>query len=104
MTRITFTPGAAARIAAAVVAVENQRPAASPLSFERVDTPKRVFRMGTFTGSWSLGGQKVVTLLNSTRTVTASNLFAQVGDNTNTARACAIAKDGATWYLIAARC
>ena len=70
---------------------------------------QKVFRVCTFTGSWSKNTLKTVTFLGVTttpNTVSASNLFANVAGVTvtSTTKNCAIAKDGTAWYLIAAEC
>ena len=99
-----FTRESAERIANVVRAAELASPAARPLSFERVDYVKnsKVFRVCTFTGAWSIGGTKTVTLKNRTNTpntLTAINLFLPV-PAPSAATDCAIAKDGTAWYLI----
>jgi hypothetical protein len=66
----------------------------------------KVFRVCTFTGSWSINATKTVTFRGVTatpNTVTAVNLFAAI-ESSSSARNCAIAKDGTAWYLIAAEC
>jgi hypothetical protein len=66
----------------------------------------KTFRICTFTGSWSINGEKVVTFRNQTttpNTVAAVNLFASIAAGSSS-RNCAIAKDGTAWYLIAAQC
>jgi len=99
-----FTRESAERIANVVRAAELASPAARPLSFERVDTPKqRLFRVCTFTGAWSIGDTKTVTFKNQTatpNTVAAVNLFFPFSAATNATTDCAIAKDGTAWYLI----
>jgi hypothetical protein len=70
---------------------------------------KAAFRVATFTGSWSINGEKTVTFRNQTttpNTVSATNLFASITGSTSSVsiRNCAIAKDGTAWYLIAAQC
>jgi hypothetical protein len=65
------------------------------------------FRVGDFTGTWTVDTDKAVILRGVTatpNTVVARNLFATISGGTATSTACAIARDGATWYLIAARC
>jgi len=69
----------------------------------------KVFRMCTFTGTWSVDTDKTLTFRGVTatpNTVVATNLFATVGGSTNTTTLvpCAIAREGTAWYLIAARC
>ena len=80
---------------------------AIPTRFERIQSP--VFRICTFTGAWSKASDKTVTFRGVTstpNTVSATNLFAAIAGvtATSTSRACAIARDGTAWYLIAAEC
>lgn len=107
---VTFTYGAAQRIASAVRKVEIGDRAGGALSFERVydelPTTKKTFRMCTFTGAWSKNSLKTVTFRGVTttpNTVSANNVFAELQGGT-AALNCAIAKDGTAWYLIAAEC
>jgi len=100
-----FTRESAERIANVVRAAELASPAARPLSFDRVDTPQkqRLFRVCTFTGSWSINDTKTVTFKNQTatpNTVSAVNLFFPFSAATNATTDCAIAKEGTAWYLI----
>jgi hypothetical protein len=98
-----FTRESAERIANVVRAAELASPAARPLSFDRVDTPKpRLFRVCTFTGTWSIGATKTVTFKYQTttpNTVSAVNLFFPFPAPAS-ATDCAIAKDGTAWFLI----
>ena len=60
-----------------------------------------------FTGAWSKNAVKMVTLLvNTTETVSATNIFSNVAapQSGATFRKCAIAKEGTAWILIAAEC
>jgi len=101
--RTSFTPGSAKRIADVVRKVEQQRPEGVPLSFDRIDYVKKakVFRVCTYTGSWSKNSVKTVTFkyaTNTPNTVSATNLFFPI---TGTAGGdCAVAKDGTAWFLI----
>ena len=102
--RVTFTKPAAERIAKVVRAVEGGDRDAGPLSFGNrgVAGNPKLFRVCTFTGAWSIGGTKTVTLKNRTNTpntLTAINLFLPV-PAPSAATDCAIAKDGTAWYLI----
>jgi hypothetical protein len=54
--------------------------------------------MATFSGAWSRGASRTVTLRGSTTTITATNLLLDVPSAGN--RNCAVAKDGTAWYLI----
>lgn len=64
------------------------------------------FRIGTFDGAWNQGAYNDVTLTSSatSATVEALNLFADVNDAGDSGVNCAIARDGAVWYLIASEC
>lgn len=101
--RVDFTRGAAERIAAVVRQVEGGNRDGAPLKFRKVDTDGGVksFRIGTFSGAWSVGDTKTVTFkyrTNTPNTVTAINLFLDLpSDGT---KDCAIAKDAGTWHLI----
>lgn len=107
--RITFTSDSADRIAKVVRIVEagNRDTGALPTSPRfSGGSAKPVFRMATFTGSWNIDAFKTVTFRDQTatpNTASAINLFANL-TAASSARACAIAKDGTAWYLIAARC
>lgn len=107
--RVDFTKGAAERIARVVVRVENGGRDGSPLTFGRaLDAPAnaKTFRMATFTASWNIDTTHVVTLLDSTVTVTARNVFSDVSVSTSfaTTAYCALGRDMGTWFLLAARC
>lgn len=80
-----------------------------PTRFEDVQRPAmKTFRICTFTGTWSIDTDRVVTFRGVTttpNTVLATNLFSDVGGGgSETSNPCAIARDGTAWYLIAARC
>lgn len=100
---VKFSRQSAQRIAAAVRHVEQGSRIQPGVEFEHPIPPAKVFRICTFTGTWSKGDAHTVTFLNQTSTVSALNLFATVGTATAT-RNCAVAKDGTAWYLIAAEC
>lgn len=108
---VAFTRDAADRIAAAVRKVEIGDRSGGAISFDRVWdeqwVPRRkVFRVATFTGAWSIDGTKTVTFRNQTttpNTVSATNLFLPLPDGGTSARDCAIAKDGTAWYLFQAK-
>lgn len=66
----------------------------------------KVFRICTFTGAWAIGEAKNIRLKfvpGATNTVNATNLFASVPAPAGTGD-CAIAREGASWFLIAAVC
>lgn len=96
-----FDLGSAARVARVVRTIEQQYPRARPLVFDGVPPgPRRVFRIGTFSGAWSKGSNKTVTFAGSQITATVTNLFAPVPGSGD----CAIARNGTAWFLIAAEC
>jgi hypothetical protein len=95
-----------------IATVDGQELAIAPTRiqtrFEEVQYPQqKIFRVGTFTGAWTLNGTNTVTLpvtgSTSVTTVTATNLFASI-TTASSSRNCGIAKDGTAWYLIAAQC
>lgn len=106
--RVTFTPRSAQRIADAVLQVEaGDRQNKGVMFGAPPYAPEKLFRMCTFTGSWSKNALKVVTFKyqsTTPNTTQASNLFAAISNTATTAMTCAIAKEGTAWYLIAAEC
>lgn len=110
--RIVFTRRSADRIANAVRTVEGLQDPAAGLTFEgprTQDSRSRggVFRMCTFSGTWNIDTAKTLVFRGVTstpNTVVAYNLFSSLAASTATDRACAIARDGTAWYLVAARC
>jgi hypothetical protein len=103
---VSFTRGAADRIAKVVRTVERGDTSAEGLRFGRPvgGEGAKSFRICTFTGSWSIDATKTVTFKNQTttpNTVSAVNLFWPVPDSGE--RDCAIAKDGTAWYLLVPR-
>jgi hypothetical protein len=108
---VTFSRQSAQRIAKVVRTVEAGNRDQPGIRF---DHPQpgiggRMFRMATFTGSWTIDAQKVVTFLNQTttpNTVSAYNVFATISGSTATSafKHVAVAKDGTAWYAIAAEC
>lgn len=108
--RVTFTRGAAERIADAVREVEagdrDGMPWRVSPRLAGSGSPK-LFRICTFTGSWTKNTAKVVTFKYQTstpNTATATNLFATVANTATNTVNCAIARDGTAWFLIAAEC
>jgi hypothetical protein len=103
--RVTFTRGAADRIARVVRSVEAGDRGQGGIEFGYRPAPasNKTFRIATFTGTWSIGGTKTVTFkYGTTATAVATNLFA--GVTATSTVDCAVAKDGTAWFLIAARC
>jgi hypothetical protein len=103
--RVTFTKPAAERIAKVVRAVEGGDRDVGPLTFgARIGgVSGKLFRVATFTGSWSINATKTVTFKNQTatpNTVAAVNLFFPVTSTAAGNTDCAIAKDGTAWFLI----
>ena len=104
--RVSFTRPAAERIGKAVRLVEAGDRDLGPSEWG----PRggnggsaKVFRVGTFTGAWSIGSANTVTFRNVTttpNTVTAINLFFPVTSTTEPTVNCGIARDGTAWYLI----
>jgi hypothetical protein len=103
--RVTFTKPAAERIGKVVRQVEAGDRDLGPLEWgpRGGAASGKVFRVCTFTGAWAINTSKTVTFLGVTSTVSATNLFAAIPAR-GSARNCAIAKDGTSWYLIAAEC
>lgn len=108
--RVTFTSGSAERIAKVVRIVESgNSDATGYVAPPRLQGGGKFFRMARFTGTWFISSSKTVTFYNQTstpNTVVAENIFATISGSTSTSvfRYCAIAKDGGSWYLIAASC
>ena len=97
--RVTFTRPAAERIAKTVRAVEAGDRSQPGIEFGSVPgVSTKTFRMGTFTGEWSIGSAKTVTFRGSTATVAATNLFWPIPGGPQ--RNCSIARDGTAWYLL----
>lgn len=106
---VTFSHGAAQRIAKAVRVVEAGDRNQPPITFNHQipGVGGKVFRIATFTGTWTKTTSKVVTFKYQTatpNTVTATNLFATVENTATTSLNCAIAREGTAWFLIAAEC
>ena len=106
---VSFSRPAAQRIAKAVRVIEAGNRSQPGLTF---DHPMpggggKVFRVCTFTGTWSKNSSKTVTFKSTTstpNTAVAHNIFVAVGTTATGTRNCAIAKDGTAWYLISAEC
>lgn len=100
---VKFSRQSAQRIAKAVRTVEGGNRDQPGITFDH-PTPSnnaKVFRIGTFTGSWSIGATKTVTFkyaTNTPNTAVATNLFCGLSP----AASCdvSIAKDGTAWYLV----
>jgi hypothetical protein len=103
MAGVQFTGEAAKRIANVVRTVE-----AGPRGVQPVDwgMPRLdgvggiVFRMATYTGSWTINTDNTVKFLSNTeQTALARNILLTLPEATED-RNCAVAKDGTAWFLI----
>jgi len=110
--RVSFTRPAAERIGKAVRQVEAGDRDLGPIEWGPRGgvggSSGKVFRVGTFTGAWSVDTAKVVTFRNVTttpNTVHATNLLISLpaGTQASSSRICNIAKDGTAWYLVSFR-
>lgn len=95
--RVVFLRPDAERIARAVRQVEGLRQAA-PLTFRRVvtDSPRGGVRLAEYSGSWSRGSSKTLTL--SSGTVSVYNALMNLPSAG--ARSCIIGRDGTAWQLV----
>ena len=100
--RVTFTKPAAERIGKVVRTVEAGNRDQGPLTFgPRGVASGKVFRVCTFTGSWSINASKTVTFRGVTttpNTVSVVNLVC--GLNPSGSCDVSVAKDGTAWYLV----
>jgi hypothetical protein len=108
---VSFSRPAAQRIAKAVRTVEAGDRNQPGLTFDhpQFGATGKLFRVCTFTGSWSKNSAKVVTfrgITSTPNTAVAQNIFVAITGTTSTSttKNCAIAKDGTAWYLIATEC
>lgn len=101
--RVDFTRGAAERIARVVRIVEQGDRDGAPLTFGKVDPPAgKIFRVCTFTGSWTVNQSKTLTFQNVTttpNTVAATNQLFTIGDACET-QVAYIGKVGTAWHLL----
>lgn len=107
---VNFDADSAARIYRAVREVERGNRDQKPLTFRQVqDQPvareATSVRMATYTGAWALNASKVVTLYQSTSTVSTyavTNLVMPVPDapSVGSPGVCVIARDRGTWFLV----
>jgi hypothetical protein len=100
---VQFTYESAERIANVVRAAETTPPSASPLTFDRrIDgrMPKQV-RAATFSGSWPIGGSKVVTFKYAPiATVNAVNLSWPITLSGYVNEDCVVGREGTNWWLV----
>lgn len=102
---VNFDADSAARIYRAVREVERGNRDQKPLTFRQVPEPSRrpTVRVATYTGAWALNESKIVTLYQSTSTIStyaATNLIMPVPDAPSEPGVCIIAKDRGTWFLV----
>lgn len=105
---VTFTRGAAQRIAKAVRIVEGGSREQGGLTFDHPmpGVGGKAFRICTFTGAWAINSAKSVTFYNVTatpNTVSVQNVMfplPELSTTTSTPTVCAVAKDGTAWYLV----
>jgi hypothetical protein len=103
--RVTFTRPAAERIAKVVRTVEGGDRDQPGITYGSAPggVAGKTFRVATYTGAWSIGSAKTVTMQDSTATLSAVNQFFPVTNTAAGDRQCAIAKDGTAWYLVDVR-
>lgn len=99
---VTFTRQSAQRIAKAVRAIEGGNRDQAGIVFDHPQTGfGKLFRMATFTGSWSIDSTKVVTFKHQTTTPNTTSVVNELINLPDAGtRNCAIAKEGASWYLV----
>jgi hypothetical protein len=100
-----FDAASAIRIANAVRRVEIGDRSEKPLKFDAIPptSQRKVFRIATFSGAWSIGATKTVTFKYQTatpNTANVTNLFFPIVGTATSSVDCAIAKDGTAWFLI----
>lgn len=107
---VSFTRGAADRIAKVVRTVERGDTSAEGLRFTRPSDSvgAKAIRVVTFTGSWNKDSAKTVTFkfqATTPNTVSATNLLCNVTpDTASTATVAIIGKDGTAWYYVNHEC
>jgi hypothetical protein len=103
--RIAFTRGSAERIAKVVRQVESGNRDEAALSFgSRVPVSGPAIRMATFTGFWSKDTSRIVTIRNSTATLSAFNVFGVAGSTSSGTWDCCVIRDGTAWFCIQGEC
>jgi len=96
---VTFSRGAAQRIAKAVRTVEGGDRNQPGLTFDHPQFGNgALIRSATFTGSWGIGGTKNVTYKYMTGTANATNDLMSLPDAGT--RNCVIGREGTAWRLI----
>jgi hypothetical protein len=100
---VQFTRESAERIAGVVRQAELTPPAASPLTFAKrfEDRAPKQVRAATFSGSWPIGGTKVVTFKYApTATVNAFNLSWPITLTAYSNEDCIVGREGTNWWLV----
>jgi len=103
---VQFTRESAERIAGVVRQAELTPPAASPLTFAKrfEDRAPKQVRAATFSGSWPIGGTKVVTFKYApTATVNAFNLSWPITLTAYSNEDCIVGREGTNWWLVVPR-
>jgi hypothetical protein len=103
---VQFTRESAERIAGVVRQAELTPPAASPLTFAKrfEDRAPKQVRAATFSGSWPIGGTKVVTFKYApTATVSAVNLSWPITLTAYSSEDCIVGREGTNWWLVVPR-
>lgn len=100
---VSFSRPAAQRIAKAVRVIEAGNRSQPGLTFDHpVPSERKVFRVCTFTGSWSIGTTTTLTFQNVTttpNTVSATNQLFTIGDACQT-QVAYIGKIKSDWHLL----
>jgi hypothetical protein len=100
---VQFTKESAERVARVVRRAETTPSAGAPLIFDKRFTdkvPKQV-RAATFSGSWAINSNKVVTFKYApTATQTVTNLSWPITHNHSTPENCIVGKEGTSWWLV----
>jgi hypothetical protein len=104
--RVTFTRGAADRIARVVRSVEagDRDQGGVEFGYRAAPASSKTFRVATFSGAWAKNSSKVVTFAyqsTTPNTASASNLLWSSAGATASTTTCVIGRDGTAWYLIA---
>ena len=99
---VQFTKESAERVARVVRQAETTPATGVPLSFRKVFTDnKKSVRIGTFTGSWPISGNKTVTFKYVTETPNTA-MVTNLVCGLNPAGSCdvSIAREGTAWFLL----
>lgn len=100
---VSFSRGAAQRIAKAVRTVEAGDRNQPGLTFDHPmpGGATKAVRRATFSGAWAINSTAVVTLVQApTATASATNLTWPLGGCTQSTTTCIVGKEGTSWWLI----